>query len=108
MNQRLYCVVTGSIFIVIALLHLFRIVYGWKVAIGPWTAPGWMAALVVAGYLGYEGIRLAKRLASSVNGGKQNRFGVINAFTNAAQRMTPAAADRNGRFAVTLLEAPLR
>ena len=62
MNRRLYCVITGIIFIVIALLHLFRIVYGWKVVIGPWTAPGWIswAALVVAGYLGYEGIRLAR------------------------------------------------
>jgi len=62
MNRRSYCVITGIIFIVIALLHLLRIVYGWKVVIGPWTAPEWISwvALVVAGYLGYEGIRLAR------------------------------------------------
>ena len=62
MNRRSYCLTTGIIFIVIALLHLLRIVYGWKVVIGPWPVPdsvSWVA-FVVAGYLGYEGVRLAK------------------------------------------------
>ena len=47
----------------IALLHLLRIIYRWKVVIGPWAAPDWISwiALVIAGYLGYEGIRLARR-----------------------------------------------
>jgi len=48
---------------VIALVHLLRIIYGWKVVIGPWSVPNsvsWVA-LVVAGYLGYEGIRLGRR-----------------------------------------------
>jgi hypothetical protein len=55
MKRRLYCIIAGIIFIVIALIHLFRIVYDWKVVIGPWRAPEWIswAALVVAGYLGY-------------------------------------------------------
>ena len=63
MNRRSYCVVTGIIFIVIALLHLLRIIYHWRVVIGLWSAPDWISwvALVVAGYLGYEGIRLARR-----------------------------------------------
>ena len=62
MNRRSYCLTTGIIFIAIALLHLLRIVYGWKAAIGPWPVPdsvSWVA-LVVAGYLGYEGVRLAR------------------------------------------------
>ena len=63
MNRRSYCVVTGIIFIVIALLHLLRIIYHWRVVIGPWAAPDWVSwvALVIAGYLGYEGLRLARR-----------------------------------------------
>jgi uncharacterized membrane protein len=63
MNRRSYCVITGIIFIVIALLHLLRIIYHWRAVIGPWAAPDWISwiALVVAGYLGYEGIRLARR-----------------------------------------------
>ncbi len=36
-----------------------------------------------------------------------NRFGVINAFTNAAQRMAPLQRIEMERFAGTLLEAPL-
>jgi len=63
MNRRLFCLTSGVIFIVIALVHLLRIIYGWKVVIGPWPVPdsvSWVA-LVVAGYLGYEGIRLGRR-----------------------------------------------
>ena len=62
MNRKSFCLTAGIIFIVIALLHLLRIVNGWKVAIGPWAAPDWISwvALVIAGYLGFEGIRLAR------------------------------------------------
>jgi hypothetical protein len=63
MNRRSYCVVTGIIFVAIALAHLLRIFYGWRVLIGVTLVPGWISwiALIVAGYLGYEGIRLARR-----------------------------------------------
>jgi hypothetical protein len=62
MNRRSFCLISAVIFIVIALVHLIRIIYGWKVVVGPWTAPDsitWVA-LVVAGYLGYEGLRFAR------------------------------------------------
>ena len=60
MNQRSFSLVAGIIFSIIALLHLSRIIYGWEAVIGGWTVPQWIswAALVVAGYLGYEGLRL--------------------------------------------------
>ena len=47
----------------IALAHLLRIFYGWRVVIGHSAVPDWISwiALIVAGYLGYEGIRLARR-----------------------------------------------
>ena len=63
MDRRLYCVITGIIFIIIVFLHLLRIIYGWVAVIGDWTVPQWISwvALVVAGYLGYEGLRLARR-----------------------------------------------
>ena len=62
MNRKSFCLTAGIIFIAIALLHLLRIVNDWKVAIGPWAAPDWISwvALVIAGYLGFEGIRLAR------------------------------------------------
>jgi hypothetical protein len=62
MSRRTYCVITGIIFVAIALVHLLRILYGWKVVIGDSTIPDWVSwvALVVSGYLGYDGIRLAR------------------------------------------------
>ncbi len=38
---------------------------------------------------------------------EKNRFGLINALTNAAQRMAPLQRIEMERFAGTLLEAPL-
>jgi hypothetical protein len=63
MNLRSFSLVAGIIFTIIALLHLLRIVYGWDAVVGGWAAPKWVSwlALVVAAYLGYEGLRLSKK-----------------------------------------------
>jgi hypothetical protein len=63
MNQRSFFLVAGIIFTIIALLHLLRIIYGWNPVIEGWTVPKWISwvALIVAGYLGYEGLRLATK-----------------------------------------------
>jgi hypothetical protein len=62
MNQRSFSLVAGIIFIIIALLHLLRIIYGWEAVIGGWVVPKWISwvALAVAGYLGFEGLRVSK------------------------------------------------
>jgi hypothetical protein len=62
MNQRSFSLVAGIIFIIIALLHLLRIIYGWEAVIGGWVVPKWISwvALVVAGDLGFEGLRVSK------------------------------------------------
>jgi hypothetical protein len=57
-------ILTGVvIFSVIALLHLLRIVFGWEVVIGGWNVPPWLsvAAFIIAGYLGYAGLRLSRK-----------------------------------------------
>jgi hypothetical protein len=61
MNQRSFSWLAGIIFTIIALLHLLRIVYGWDAVVDGWRVPKWISwvALIVAGYLGYEGLRLA-------------------------------------------------
>jgi hypothetical protein len=63
MNQRSFSLLAGIIFIIIALLHLLRIIYGWEAVIAGWTVPMWLswAALVIAGYLGYEGFWLGMK-----------------------------------------------
>ena len=63
MSQRAYLKAAGSIFLIIAVLHLLRIVFGWNVVFEEWAVPHWLSAvaLVVAGYLAYEGFRLSGR-----------------------------------------------
>ena len=63
MNQKTYSQLTGAIFILIAVLHLARIIWSWGATIGGWTLPMWLSwiALVVAAYLGYHGLKLGGR-----------------------------------------------
>ena len=58
MSQRTYYSVTGVIFLIIALLHLGRVIYGWEAVIGGWAVPLWLSgvAVVVAGCLSYCGL----------------------------------------------------
>ncbi|MBI4127853.1 MAG: hypothetical protein HY459_02150 [Parcubacteria group bacterium] len=62
MNQKSYLKLVAVIFLVIAFLHLLRIVFSWEANIGGWAVPMWLswAALVVAGYLSYRGFVLSK------------------------------------------------
>jgi len=49
--------VSTAIFVVVAIVHLVRAVYGWELVIGGWEAPLWVSWLgvVVAGVLAYSG-----------------------------------------------------
>ena len=62
MNQRSFCLVSGIIFLIIAFLHLLRIVLSWEAVIAGWIVPLWVSwlALIIAGYLGYEGLKLSR------------------------------------------------
>ena len=61
MSRKAYFAVTGIFFLVIAILHLFRIILGWSPVVEGWPVPMWLSwvALVVAGWLAYEGLRFA-------------------------------------------------
>jgi len=62
-KQGTFLLVTSSIFAVIALLHVLRLIYGWGVAIGEWTVPVWVSAagFLIAGYLALQGFLLKRR-----------------------------------------------
>ena len=62
MNNKSYLSVTGVVFLLIAVLHVLRIVYGWEAVIGGWEVPIWLSwvALVVSGYLAWTAKRLTK------------------------------------------------
>jgi uncharacterized membrane protein len=63
MSQKAYLKSAGLIFFLIAVLHLLRLVFGWEAVFEGWNVPQWLSvvALIVAGYLAYEGFRLSKR-----------------------------------------------
>jgi len=63
MKATTYGLITGLIFLLIALLHLGRLIFGWEAIIGGWAVPSWVSviALLVAVYLGYEGLKLSRK-----------------------------------------------
>jgi hypothetical protein len=63
MSQKTFTLAAGMIFLVVALMHLLRVALGWQVALGGWTVPMWVSwvALLIAGYLAYEGLSLSRR-----------------------------------------------
>jgi hypothetical protein len=55
MDDKLFHLVTGIIFAVVALLQALRLYMAWPVVIAGWSAPMWVSwiAVVVAGGLSY-------------------------------------------------------
>jgi hypothetical protein len=51
---------TATLFLVVAIVHLLRIIFGWQVEIGGLSIPVWVSwlALPVAGALAYFGFTL--------------------------------------------------
>jgi hypothetical protein len=63
MSRKAYLLATASIFSVVGLLHLARIVFGWSVAIGDWSVSmllSWVG-MIVTGALAYFGFSLARQ-----------------------------------------------
>jgi hypothetical protein len=65
MDQRTFSFTVGAIFTAIAVVHLLRLLFGWEAMIAGWPVPRWISwvALVVAGYLAFEAIRLGRKPA---------------------------------------------
>ena len=60
MTVRSYAFVSSIIFLLVAVMHLLRLVLQWQVMIGDWSFPMWASilAIVVAGFLSYAGFRI--------------------------------------------------
>lgn len=63
MNQKKYNLISGIFFMMIAVLHLLRLVFSWEAVIGGWTVPLWLSvvAFMISGFLAYEGFRLSRK-----------------------------------------------
>lgn len=59
MSQRAFSLVAGLIFLLVAVAHLLRLLLRWSLILNGWTVPMWVSsiALVVAGFLAFEGFR---------------------------------------------------
>ena len=66
MKQKTFSMVAGVLFVLVAVGHALRISRGTLVIVDNVSIPMWVSwiGLVVAGYLAYEGIRLARKAPS--------------------------------------------
>ena len=62
MNRKTYLTVTATLFLVVATMHLLRMIFGWQVEIGGLSIPFWVSWLgvLVAGALAYFGFTLKR------------------------------------------------
>jgi hypothetical protein len=68
MSQRTFSLIASVVFGLIALGHVLRIVLGWSFMVQDIPVPMWASglAVVIMGYLAYEGFRLARKPSSGV------------------------------------------
>ena len=62
LNRKTYMMVTATLFLVVAIVHLLRIIFGWQVEVGGLSIPFWASwlAVLVAGALAYFGSTLKR------------------------------------------------
>ncbi len=67
MNSRSYLLVSGSIFGLLAVLHLLRVMNGWDLVIGSWSAPTWATwlGILLPAALSAWAFRLVRGLPST-------------------------------------------
>lgn len=63
MTTKNYFQVTGTIFAVIGLLHVLRLLLGWEAQIGDFAVPFWLSvvAVIVAAYLAWNAFQLGQK-----------------------------------------------
>jgi hypothetical protein len=68
MSQKAFSLAAGVVLGLIALGHVLRIVFNMSFVVQDFSVPMWASglAVVILGYLAYEGFRLARKSASGV------------------------------------------
>lgn len=63
MNQKTFLGITGVLFLLMTILHVARIIFGWNAIIGGWVIPLWVSwiAIVLAGFLSFQSWKLMKK-----------------------------------------------
>ncbi len=63
MSSKMYSIISGVVFLLVALAHLARVFEGLEFRVGSWDLPAWasIVAAIVAGFLSFSGLRIASR-----------------------------------------------
>jgi hypothetical protein len=66
MSQHVFELIAAVVFLLICLAHVFRVIFGVSFVVYGISLPMWASgiAVVIMGYLAYEGFRLARKSAS--------------------------------------------
>ncbi len=64
MKQKTFLVVTGVIFSILTILHVLRLIGGWRAEVENITIPIWASWLgvFIAGFLAYNAFQLSKKI----------------------------------------------
>ena len=64
MSNKTYLRTVSFVFLIIAVLHVFRSVGEWEAVINNYTLPMWISwvAVLVAGFLAFRGYQISKQL----------------------------------------------
>lgn len=59
MSQKSFNQLAGTIFLIVAVVHFFRVINGWEVNIHTFAVPMWLSwvGVILIGYLAYQGLR---------------------------------------------------
>ena len=62
MNMKTYLAISGTLFALVAVLHLVRVLVGWDLVIDGWLVPMWASLLgvLVPGFLAVSAMRLVR------------------------------------------------
>lgn len=61
LSSKMFYKVAGTVFAIVALLHIGRVLLGWNLILGPYNLPWWLSlvAFVVLAFLSYSAFKLA-------------------------------------------------
>ena len=68
MSQKIFLATAGVVFLLIALSHLLRVIFGVTFVVQGISVPMWASgiAVVITGYLVYQGFRLGRKSGTGV------------------------------------------
>lgn len=62
-SERTLLILAGLVFLVVTVVHLLRLAFGWELALGDFIVPLWLSwfGICIAGYLSYSSFHFAFR-----------------------------------------------